>query len=203
MPKETIMPAADLFPEPASLLVEFADLFVTSPLNGPILDLACGDGRNGVLLAVEGLSVVCCDRSQESLEAAQELAGKYGAVITPWLVDLESPASDPLPPDTYAGILVFRYLHRPLIPSIRKALRGGGILIYETFTTRQPEYGKPHNPDFLLKPGELKEWFKDWQIIHYFEGIKDNPLRAVAQIVCRKPRDRTLKILANSSKSHF
>lgn len=196
------MPAADLLPEPASLLVEYSDLFVTSPLQGPILDVACGDGRNGVLLAIKGLSVICCDRSRESLEAAQELARKHGAVITPWLLDLESPASDPLPPGTYAGILVFRYLHRPLIPSIRKALRAGGILMYETFTAEQPRYGKPHNPDFLLKPGELKEWFGDWQVIHHFEGVKENPLRAVAQIVCRKPSDMMLKVFARSSKSH-
>jgi hypothetical protein len=69
---------------------------------------------------------------------------------------------------------------------MRKALRRGGILIYETFTVEQPKFGKPHNPDFLLRPGELYEWFGDWETIHAFEGIKDNPRRAVAQIVCRK-----------------
>jgi tellurite methyltransferase len=101
-------------------------------------------------------------------------------------VDLEREGIDPLPQDSYGGILVFRYLHRPLIPSIRKALGKGGILIYETFTVEQPKFAKPHNPDFLLKPGELHHWFEDWDIIHAFEGIKDDPKRAVAQIVCRK-----------------
>ena len=187
MSKETIMTSRDLLPEPASLLVEYADLFTSSPLSGPILDLACGDGRNGVMLAAKGLSVICCDRSRESLDVARELAAKSGATIIPWLADLEIPAQNPLPPDTYGGILVFRSLHRPLIPSIRKALRGNGILLYETVTTGQPRYGKPHNPDFLLKPGELKEWFEDWQTIHYFEGVKKSPPRAIAQIVCRKP----------------
>jgi hypothetical protein len=95
---------------------------------------------------------------------------------------------NPLPEDFYKGILVFRYLHRPLIPCINKALIKGGILIYETFTIEQPKFGKPHNPEFLLNPGELLEWFKDWEIIHHFEGIKEDPKRAVAQIVCRKPR---------------
>jgi hypothetical protein len=29
--------------------------------------------------------------------------------------------------------------------------------------------------------------FADWEEIFYFEGIRENPTRAVAQIVCRKP----------------
>jgi len=51
----------------------------------------------------------------------------------------------------------------------------------------QPQFGKPHNPEHLLKPGELMTWFGEWDIIHYFEGIKQNPPRAIAQMVCRKP----------------
>jgi tellurite methyltransferase len=103
-----------------------------------------------------------------------------------WQVDLERKGINPLPEELCGGILVFRYLHRPLIASMKKALKKGGILVYETFTVEQPKFGKPHNPDFLLKPGELHKWFEDWTIIHSFEGIKDNPKRAVAQIVCRK-----------------
>jgi hypothetical protein len=73
---------------------------------------------------------------------------------------------------------------------MKKALKKGGILIYETFTVEQPKFGKPHNPNFLLILGELGEWFEGWEIIHYFEGIKDNPKRSVAQIVCRKAAQR-------------
>jgi hypothetical protein len=65
-------------------------------------------------------------------------------------------------------------------------LKKKGVLIYETYTVRQPQFGKPHDPDFLLKPEELRDWFVDWEIIYYFEGIKENPKRAIAQIVCRK-----------------
>jgi hypothetical protein len=61
------------------------------------------------------------------------------------------------------------------------------LLIYETFTVEQRKFGKPRNPDFLLNPGELLKLFKDWEVIHFFEGIKENPRRAVAQLVCRKP----------------
>jgi SAM-dependent methyltransferase len=155
-------------------------------LPGPILDLACGDGHNGIFLAQKRLPVICCDKSREAFDRAGKLAAEYGVTIKFWQVDLERKGINPLPEELYGGILVFRYLHRPLIASMKKALKKGGILVYETFTVEQPKFGKPHNPDFLLKPGELHRWFEEWTIIHSFEGIKDNPKRAVAQIVCRK-----------------
>jgi SAM-dependent methyltransferase len=173
--------------KPAQLLLEFVSLFTDGTLPGPILDLACGDGHNGIFLAQKRLSVICCDKFREVLGRARRSAAENGVTIDFWQVDLEREGINPLPEDFYGGILVFRYLHRPLIFSMRKALKKGGILIYETFTVEQPKFGKPHNPDFLLRPRELYEWFGDWEIIHSFEGIKDNPKRAVAQIVCRKP----------------
>lgn len=173
-------------PKPAILLSEYLGLFVDTTLPGPVLDLACGDGQNGIFLASNGLSVVCCDRSAEKLDQAKRLAAEQDVNIEFWQVDLEKGEVNPLPEDFYRGIIVFRYLHRPLIPCIRKALKTGGILVYETFTIEQPKFGRPHNLDFLLKPEDLRGWFQDWGIIYYFEGIKDNPKRAVAQIVCRK-----------------
>ncbi len=177
---------------PAAFLNDHLEIFTEGPLPGPVLDLACGDGRNGVFLAVKGLPVVCCDRSRESLEQARRLADRNGVAVRLWRVDLEGEREDPLPVDVYGGILVFRYLHRPLLPNIREALREDGVLMYETFTVEQLRFGRPHNPDFLLRRGELREWFKDWEVIEYFEGIRSDPDRAVAQILCRKPAARPL-----------
>lgn len=173
--------------EPAQLLVDHLSLFLVKPMPGPVLDLACGDGRNGIFLAREQLEVICCDRSLRALEQAKKLATECGANIEVRQVDLEREGVNPLAEDYYGAILVFRYLHRPLIPCIKKGLRNGGLLIYETFTAEQPRFGKPHNPNFLLAPGELHEMFGDWEVHHYFEGIRENPTRAVAEIVCRKP----------------
>jgi SAM-dependent methyltransferase len=177
--------------KPAQLLVEHIGLFLEKTLPGPVLDLACGEGRNGVYLAQQGLKVVCSDISPQNLREAKNLAQRNGASIEIWRVDLEKEGSNPLPRDTYGAILVFRYLHRPLMRGIKKALKNGGLLVYETFTVEQPRFGKPRNPDFLLSPGELLQTFEDWEVIHYFEGIKENPTRAVAQIICRKPATAT------------
>jgi tellurite methyltransferase len=172
--------------EPNPLLKTFASLLMKKDLEGPVLDLACGRGQNGLFLAGLGLPVILADRASEALEEAKRSAEGKNLPITFWEIDLETVAN-PLKEDYYRAILVFRYLHRPLIPCLKKGIKKGGILIYETFTTDQTRFGPPHSPDHLLRPGELSDRFKDWQIIHYFEGLLEDPPRAMAQIVCRKP----------------
>ncbi len=167
------------------LLVRFSSLLEHERLEGPVLDLACGTGENGLFLAGLNLPVVLADRSPQALAVARRSAQGQGLKAEFWEVDLET-GTNPLQEEYYRAILVFHYLYRPLIPMLRKGIREGGILIYETFTSEQPKYGRPHNPDHLLQPGELADWFEDWQIIHYFEGLFENPRRAMAQIVCRK-----------------
>lgn len=174
---------------PNPLVVRFSSLLQDESLRGPVLDLAAGKGENGLFLAGLQLPVVLADRSGEALEKARKSAVDRGLTAQFWEVDLET-SGNPLQEEHYRGILVFRYLHRPLIPCLRKGIRPGGILIYETFTRDQPRFGRPHNPDFLLQPGELAGWFQDWHTIHYFEGILLHPDRAMAQIVCRKPREQ-------------
>jgi len=171
---------------PNPLLVRFTSLLKEGDLSGPILDLACGDGQNGLFLAGLGLPVVLADRNQEALNEAKRVAKEKDLSACFWTIDFET-ESNPLKEDHFRSILVFRYLHRPLIPCLKKGITKGGILIYETFTVDQTRYGSPHNPDFLLKPNELFNWFKDWSLIHYFEGILEDPRRAVAQIVSQKP----------------
>jgi tellurite methyltransferase len=171
---------------PNPLLIRYASLLTAADLEGPILDLACGEGQNGLFLAGLGLPVILADRSEDALKAAKSVAKGKGLEPDLWEIDLETEVN-PFKERQFRAILVFRYLHRPLIPCLRKGVKKGGLIIYETFTVEQPRYGPPHNPDFLLKPGELSGWFKDWQVIHYFEGLLETPQRAMAQIICRKP----------------
>lgn len=171
---------------PAHLLVSHSHLFDHIRGKGPVLDLACGEGHNGIFLAKKGLSVVLCDKSEPSLQKARALARREGVKLEFWQVDLEQDQAHPLKEDYFGAVVVFRYLHRPLVPCIRKAIRGGGLLFYETFTIEQAEFGKPRNPDYLLRPHELRALFQDWEIHHYFEGILNDPKRAMAQIICQK-----------------
>jgi tellurite methyltransferase len=171
---------------PDALILDHWDLLAEGALRGPVLDLACGDGHNGLFAAERGFSVVLADLSESSLENAGVEAAHVKGDVTLWHVDLETGRDNPLRVEAYGVILVFRYLYRPLMPCIKKGLAVGGVLFYETFTVEQPRFGRPKNPDHLLNPGELLDWFKEWKVIHHFEGIKDRPKRAIAQIVCRK-----------------
>ena len=171
---------------PDELLTQYSYLFSDDLKDHPILDLACGDGHNGIFLASKGFSVVLADRSEESLSRARLNAQAAGVSVEFWQVDLEQEGVNPLEGLFFSAVLVFRYLHRPLIPCIKKSLEQGGILMYETFTTQQARFGKPKNPDHLLKAGELLSWFHDWEMIHTFEGIIGVPPKAIAQLVCRK-----------------
>jgi len=174
-------------PEPDTLLRDHLLLFTDDLNDRPLLDLACGDGHNGLFLASRGFTVILADRLEEALLQAKQSSDSLGVAVTLRHIDLEKDNSDPFENDVFSAVLVFRYLHRPLIPHIRKSLRKGGLLMYETFTSEQAQFGRPKNPEHLLMPGELISWFQDWEIIHSFEGIKENPRKAVAQLVCRKP----------------
>ena len=157
---------------------------VTKQTGLPILDLACGFGRNGLYLNKHKLPVVFADRSNDSL---QEITPQLTSQSNTWPIDLELSGQNPLQDKQFSAILVFRYLHRPLFEAIKQALVPGGLIIYETFTVAQAELGRPKNPDFLLKPGELLSQFDNWQALHQFEGI--DKTSAIAQLVAVKPED--------------
>ncbi len=167
------------------LLKKYAHFLVDERLTGTVVDLACGKGRNGLYLAYLGLPALFMDRSLHHLEHIEKAAQDFSLKIQTRHVDLEH-CPNPLQDLSFKAILVFKYLHRPLIPLLKESVVPGGYIFYETFTAGQPCYGRPRNPHFLLKPGELLSWFKSWQILYYFEGRTNPPLQAIAQIVCKK-----------------
>jgi SAM-dependent methyltransferase len=162
----------------------------------PILDLACGNGRNGLYCLEQNLPVTFADIKVQALSDVKQTINNDRARFTSplavfWQVDFEQKFTTLLAENSYSALLVFRYLHRPLMEQIKAAVVPNGLVIYETFTVSQAELGRPKNPEFLLKVGELAEYFADWQILHTFEGVKvsDNGItpQAIAQIVARKP----------------
>jgi SAM-dependent methyltransferase len=153
----------------------------------PVLDLACGSGNNGLKLSHHGIPVVFADRSEQDLETISQYLDKSALPGRTWLVDLELPGTRPLAGLEFSAIMVFRYLHRPLFPALREVIVPGGLVVYETFTRSNLRFGRPKNPDFLLKSGELESIFRDWEIISCFEGDLQNPDRSIAQIIARKP----------------
>lgn len=98
--------------------------------------------------------------------------------------DLEDGSPWPFPGERFQGIVVTNYLHRPLLPVLKDALAEGGVLIYETFMAGNERFGKPSNPQYLLRPGELLEAFKDLRVQGFEEGPVEMPKPAMIQRLC-------------------
>jgi SAM-dependent methyltransferase len=153
---------------------------------GPVLDLACGTGRHARFFAALGFEVVGVDREEQSIPGVRFVKA-----------DLENGSAWPLGEQRFSGIVVANYLHRPLFPRLAAALDEGGVLIYETFMLGNEQYGRPSNPDFLLRPGELLDAFRRFSAVAFEQGRVERPKRAVVQRLCalRGPPE-TAKIAA-------
>jgi SAM-dependent methyltransferase len=165
---------------PSSWLVENADLL---PRVGKALDLACGGGRHAYLLAAVGLDVTAVDRDDAKIVVIRDMAERLGFQIEAKALDLEVDRVD-LGESIYDLILGVHYLHRPLFPAILRAIRPGGLLLYETFTVDQAQRGKPTNPAYLLEHGELPRLVAPLEILRKREGEFDG--RMIASIAARK-----------------
>ena len=85
----------------------------------------------------------------------------------------------------FAGIVVANYLHRPLFPRLLESLGPGGVLIYETFAVGNERYGRPSNPDFLLRPGELLDVVRGrLRVLAYEDLTVSEPKPACMQRIC-------------------
>jgi len=139
---------------------------------GPVLDVACGAGRHAIFFAERGLEVIAVDREPQQIPGVRFVqADLEGA---PW----------PFGGERFAAIVVTNYLHRPLLPVLQSALAEEGVLIYETFMVGNERYGRPSNPAFLLKPGELLDAFRELAPIAFEQGRLERPKPAMIQRLC-------------------
>jgi SAM-dependent methyltransferase len=152
-----------------------------------VIDLACGNGRNGRWFHANEHPVVYVDIDVSALE---DIADVPGATVVQ--ADLERPGFDPsgvLPAAGYGGVVVVNYLWRALLPAIIAAVAPGGVLIYQTFAIGNQRFGKPSNPDFLLGAGELLEAVRgELEVLRYEFGddLIERPAM-VQRIIARRP----------------
>jgi len=181
--------------DPAPFLCEVLPLLPP----GRALDLATGTGRNAVFLAAHGWRVTGIDSSRTALEKAAALGQQHGVAVHSagephresssklpglWLLeaDLERYPHRAAQLDL---VVCFYYLQRSLFPAIQRALRPGGMIVFETYTVEHLAFDKgPRNPEHLLCPGELRDAFSNLELVFYRE------LRAgkgIASLLARKP----------------
>ena len=155
---------------------------------GRALDIATGEGRNAVFLAQHGFEVDAVDISEKGLQKARELAREKGVKVNVFLVDLDHYQ---IGKERYDLIADFYFLKRRLIPKVRKGLKKGGKVIFETYLLahRTLATGGPKQAKYFLKPNELLRFFKDFRILFYREGIfkEGGRRKAVASLIAEKP----------------
>jgi SAM-dependent methyltransferase len=141
--------------KPSAWVVRWAPLVV----RGPVLDVASGGGRHARFFAQRNLEVVAVDREPQAIAGVKFVQA-----------DLEDGSPWPFRGQRFGAIVVTNYLHRPLLPVLEEALAENGVLIYETFMVGNERYGKPSNPNFLLRPGELLEAFGALTVVAFEQG---------------------------------
>jgi len=169
--------------EPNPFLKKHIHLFP----KGRALDIASGEGRNAVFLAQHGFEVDAVDISERGLKKARKFARGKGVKIKTFLVDLDQYQIEK---KQYNLIANFYFLKRRLIPRIKKGLKKGGKVIFETYLLEHRTLGTggPKQAKYFLKPNELLGLFKDFRILFYREGIfrEGGKRKAVASLIAEK-----------------
>ena len=172
--------AEDLGTAPTPLLAATAAKLVP----GKALDLACGAGRNAIWLAEHGWEVTAVDGAPAALEILRTRAMERGLKIKTSVGDLEKDEFD-IEPSRWDLVAICYYLQRNIFEPAKSGVVPGGILISIVHINEPGEEDGPHR----LRPGQLKQYFKDWEILHLREGRANDSAhhRAVAEIVARRP----------------
>jgi SAM-dependent methyltransferase len=163
----------------------WAGRFAAAVPAGEVLDLACGSGRHARLFASMEHPVLAVDRDPQALALAA------GPGIATLEIDLEAEGARwPFAAGRFAGIVVTNYLHRPLMADLVKSLAPNGVLIYETFALGNEAFGKPSNPAFLLRPGELLDIALQGglNVLAFEDGVVTQPRPARVQRLCAAGR---------------
>lgn len=162
--------------EPSAWVCRFASMIRSA---GSVLDVACGTGRHALYLSGLGLRVEAVDRD---IAALRQLDGAAG--VSTRLADLEE-GLWPYHGCRFDAVVVTNYLYRPLLPLLLDALAPDGVLLYETFAVGNERFGRPSNPSFLLKQGELLDMARNrLRVIAYEDLQVDVPKRAMVQRLC-------------------
>jgi len=153
---------------------------------GRTLDVACGAGRNALLLAQAGFNVDAIDISRVGLDQARQKAEKLGLNIN-WI---EHDFDQPYKFDTdYDLIIVLWYVNPVLITRLCNCLAPGGYLLCEEHLITDREVIGPTCSNYRVAPGELRKAVSGVDILLYEESVYMNAKGeqvASARVVAKK-----------------
>lgn len=158
---------------------------------GAALDLACGAGRHALALAKLGWTITAVDSSRVGIDLVRSRAAEQELSVDARVVDLER-GSFEFRPDAYDLICDLYYLQRDLFPLIRTAVKPGGTVIAAIHFVDDASRDDPGNHPYMLEAGELRTFFRDWEILRYYETSEIDTdagqhHKRTAELVARRP----------------
>ncbi len=154
---------------------------------GKTLDVACGEGRNAVFLALKGFSVEGVDFCEKALERAKKLAESSGAEVEFKKADLDFFL---IPVLKYNTIVVVDYHPGPaLLKTLGRGLAKGGTLLVDGWHMEACRRGvKGVEPFECFKSNELLNAVSDLQVLFYDERFMEGTEPRVRLLVRRPER---------------
>jgi hypothetical protein len=169
------------------------------PRSGKALAVADGEGRNGIWLAEQGLDVLSIDFSPSAQRKAEALAKERGVSLAFQQTDVHTWDYPEAAIDVVVEI--FTQFSSPSERAMkwagmRKALKGGGLIIIQGYTPKQLRYGTggPKLIENLYTRSMLEDAFGDFRDIRIVEeeldiheGTSHGGMSAVINFTARKP----------------
>lgn len=164
-----------------------------------VLAVADGEGRNGVWLAQQGLSVLSVEASAVAQAKAKKLAQERCVKLDFECADLLQWQWGEARFD--AVVAIFIQFAAPagrkiLFEGMKAALKPGGLLLLQGYTPRQLEFktGGPPSAENMYTEPMLRELLAGWEILqlhehdeHISEGAHHHGMSALIDVVARKP----------------
>lgn len=138
-----------------------------------VLDLGCGQGRNALYLALLGFDATASDYNPGGLGSLQAMAEAEGLKVRTEVYDMNQAAIDEQY-DFIVATVVFMFLNAERVPDIianmqEQTSAGGYNLIVSAMDTLDYPCHMPFS--FTFKENELREYYKDWELLVYKEEI--------------------------------
>jgi SAM-dependent methyltransferase len=162
---------------PSKSLLKFADQIASFGKN-PIVDAPCGYGRNAVVLAARGCTVIAVDNDRKRLAALERVKAAYVAehasvgvstgLIFSICADLRAEGW-PVAASSVSAIICIHFAMIDLVPSFMSSLQVGGHIYVETFG------GQGQNFRELPKAGQLRELLSRHVEFRYYKERKVGP----------------------------
>ncbi len=146
---------------------------IAEDIQGPVLDVPCGYGRNAKLMSSLGCRVICLDNNPEAIATIKNSKLPTACELVPMLCDLRKDRWK-FSSNSLGAILNVHFVMPELFQYFEQSLIPGGFLFLETYDNRGGNYHE------LPELGEFRNLLGAAFDLLYYAEKKAGPLNANA-----------------------